>query len=63
MSSTKKIIIVTGLFLISGCQQLQSGINGIDSSIESLNQKLSPNSDNKKTNKMRISQQLKALMD
>lgn len=49
MASIKKIIIVTGLFLITGCQQLQSGINGIDSSIESLNNKLSPTDNNKKT--------------
>ncbi|WP_162550765.1 hypothetical protein [Klebsiella variicola] len=49
MPSTNKIIIITGLFLISGCQQLQSGINGIDSSIQSFNQKLSPNSDKSET--------------
>lgn len=45
MSSTNKMIIIAGLFLVSGCQQLQSGI---DSSIQSLNQKLSPNSNDKK---------------
>ncbi|WP_210461750.1 hypothetical protein [Pantoea ananatis] len=51
MTATNKIIIITGLFLISGCQQIQSGINGIDSSIQSLNQKLSHNSDDKNINK------------
>ncbi|MBK0099238.1 hypothetical protein IBT49_24870 [Erwinia sp. S63] len=45
------MIIIAGLFLISGCQQLPIGINAIDSSIQSLNQKLSPNSDDKKINK------------
>ena len=44
MSSTNKMTIIAGLFLVSGCQELQSGINGIDFSIQSLNQKLSPNS-------------------
>lgn len=51
MSSTNKFILITGLFLVSGCQQLQSSVNGIDSSIQSLNQKLSSNSDDKKINK------------
>lgn len=51
MTATNKIIIITGLFLISGCQQIQRGINGIDSSIQSLNQKLSHNSDDKNINK------------
>lgn len=51
MTATNKIIIITGLFLISGCQQIQSGISGIDSSIQSLNQKLSHNSDDKNIDK------------
>ncbi|WP_455820549.1 hypothetical protein [Pseudomonas cerasi] len=44
MFLTNKMTIIAGLFLVSGCQELQSGINGIDSSIQSFNQKLSPNS-------------------
>ncbi|MEI2605281.1 hypothetical protein V8O11_15950 [Erwinia aphidicola] len=51
MSSTNKMTIIAGLFLVSGCQQLQSGINGIDSSIQSLNQKLSHSTDDNKINK------------
>lgn len=51
MTATNKIIIITGLFIISGCQQIQSGINGINSSIQSLNQKLSHKSDDKNINK------------
>ena len=51
MSLTNKMIIIAGLILISGCQQIQSGINGIDSSIQSLKKKLSHNSDDKKINK------------
>ncbi|WP_261641529.1 hypothetical protein [Erwinia mallotivora] len=55
MLKTKISAVILINLLISGCQQFQSGVNSIDSSIKSLNEKLPPKKDNYISNDKNLS--------